>query len=181
MDQNLIEKQCRVCQEVKPISEYYKVSSNKSGYENRCKSCNIAAQKLWANNNKEKRNAIEKKYRSKPEVIRRRVLQQYGIDETIFQELLAKQKNMCKICEKEFTSMAHVDHCHTTGIVRGLLCGKCNRGLGMYDDDPNLLRKAADYLDDNAADSYGLARLVRNKHDFEYEKEVYDKLTLPGK
>jgi hypothetical protein len=38
-----------------------------------------------------------------------------------------------------------------------------------------------EFNDDNAADSYGLARLVRNKHDFEYEKEVYDKLTLPGK
>jgi Holliday junction resolvasome RuvABC endonuclease subunit len=38
-----------------------------------------------------------------------------------------------------------------------------------------------DFDDDNAADSYGLARIVRNKHDFEYEKEVYDKLTLPGK
>lgn len=38
-----------------------------------------------------------------------------------------------------------------------------------------------EFADDNAADSYGLARLVRNKHDFEYEKEVYDKLTLPGK
>jgi Holliday junction resolvasome RuvABC endonuclease subunit len=38
-----------------------------------------------------------------------------------------------------------------------------------------------EFTDDNAADSYGLARLVRNKHDFEYEKEVYDKLTSPGK
>ena len=38
-----------------------------------------------------------------------------------------------------------------------------------------------EFLEDNAADSYGLARLVRNRHDFEYEKEVYDKLTLPGK
>lgn len=37
-----------------------------------------------------------------------------------------------------------------------------------------------EFTDDNAADSYGLARIVRNKHDFEYEKEVYDKLTLPG-
>jgi len=38
-----------------------------------------------------------------------------------------------------------------------------------------------EFTDDNAADSYGLARLVRNKHDFEYEKEVYDKLVSPGK
>lgn len=148
MHQTLKEKTCRVCQKTKPIHDFYKVSSNKSGYENRCKPCNISAQKLWAQNNKEKRNAIEKRYRSKPEVMRRKVLKQYNLNEELFQELLVLQEKKCKICSLEFTSMAHVDHCHKTNVVRGLLCGSCNRGLGMYKDNPELLRKAAEYLEE---------------------------------
>lgn len=46
----------------------------------------------------------------------------------------------------------------------------------------NVYKKwGVEFTDDNAADSYGLARIARNKHDFEYEKEVYDKVTSPGK
>lgn len=55
-----------------------------------------------------------------------------------------KQKS-CFLCGK--TSELHVDHNHKTGIVRERLCGSCNRGLGIFKDDPNLLRRAAVYLE----------------------------------
>lgn len=62
--------------------------------------------------------------------------------------LLTKQNNRCEICKSLNSSKKHfhVDHCHKTGKVRGLLCRKCNTGLGFFDDNPELLIKAAEYI-----------------------------------
>lgn len=56
----------------------------------------------------------------------------------------------CKICDSSlapFDKETQVDHCHTTGMVRGILCARCNRALGMMDDDPKRLRQAANYVE----------------------------------
>lgn len=75
----------------------------------------------------------------------------YGLSQEQFEALLATQDGRCAICGSADWPGKHrrpyVDHCHKTGAVRGLLCGKCNNGLGMYDDDPARLRAAADYLE----------------------------------
>jgi hypothetical protein len=63
-----------------------------------------------------------------------------------FSELLARQNYACAICEQPFKGTPHVDHCHITRWVRGLLCGKCNPGLGLFQENPALLFKAALYL-----------------------------------
>lgn len=65
-----------------------------------------------------------------------------------YEVMLARQGNACLICDKQFDSHhhAHVDHCHQHGHVRGLLCTSCNNGLGRFEDDPNRLEAAADYL-----------------------------------
>lgn len=55
------------------------------------------------------------------------------------------QGNRCKLCD-EFMMEPMVDHCHDTGRVRGILCRKCNVGLGMFNDDPEMLRKAIAYI-----------------------------------
>ena len=55
------------------------------------------------------------------------------------------KRGSCGICRKRKTTM-HTDHCHATGRVRGFLCSKCNNGLGFFDDNPGLLRKALEYL-----------------------------------
>jgi len=63
------------------------------------------------------------------------------------------QDYKCKICQKpesELTIALSVDHCHKTNKIRGLLCGNCNRGLGMFFDNPDLLRAATDYVDHSA-------------------------------
>lgn len=65
-------------------------------------------------------------------------------------EMMERQSSRCAICgthNDDHWQSLHVDHCHTTGQVRGLLCQKCNRALGFFKDDPFLLRKAADYLE----------------------------------
>jgi len=69
--------------------------------------------------------------------------------------MLEAQGGVCKLCSKPETrvnpqtggvSRLAVDHCHKTGVVRGLLCLDCNTGLGKFGDDPTLLLKAVEYL-----------------------------------
>ena len=70
----------------------------------------------------------------------------YGMTMEDYKLLFAKQKGRCAICKKKPKRTLHVDHCHRSKRVRRLLCGKCNRGIGFFDDDPRLLRSAAAYL-----------------------------------
>ena len=77
----------------------------------------------------------------------------YGITIEQYNEMLAEQNGCCAICEKpeaneiggKTTSLA-VDHDHTTGKIRALLCSNCNRGLGLFNDDAALLAKAQSYV-----------------------------------
>jgi hypothetical protein len=68
----------------------------------------------------------------------------YGISERDYNELLRLQAGLCAICAER--PARHVDHCHETGEVRGLLCFACNAGLGNLSDDLLLLEAAVDYL-----------------------------------
>lgn len=72
----------------------------------------------------------------------------YGMTPEEYDALVRQQNAGCAICgrgpEKRLLA---VDHCHRTGKVRGLLCHKCNPGIGIFCDDPELLRKAASYLE----------------------------------
>lgn len=76
----------------------------------------------------------------------------YGIVVADYDRMLAAQGGVCKICLTsewvETTGRAfHVDHCHQTGRIRGLLCQACNTSLGKFKDSPALLRAAAAYLE----------------------------------
>lgn len=72
----------------------------------------------------------------------------YGITHGEYLKMLFIQNEVCRICKEECPSGRNlaVDHDHKTGEIRGLLCGRCNRGLGYFKDDPLLLREAAWYL-----------------------------------
>lgn len=79
---------------------------------------------------------------------------QYGVNMDWYRATLAKQNNVCAICAKPETTQIRnktiampVDHCHTTGKVRGLLCTQCNRALGLFGDDPAALQAAIGYLE----------------------------------
>jgi hypothetical protein len=67
-----------------------------------------------------------------------------------FDDMLHSQHGMCAICgaspDAEQYGVLAVDHCHTTGKVRGLLCANCNNGLGRFKDNPEALEAAAAYL-----------------------------------
>lgn len=69
----------------------------------------------------------------------------YGITLAQYNEMLIAQDGRCAICGA-VTARLLVDHCHTTGKVRGLLCGPCNTGLGLFRDSVGALTKAVQYL-----------------------------------
>lgn len=70
----------------------------------------------------------------------------YGIEPEMFMALLYLQDRRCAICRVEFVRTPHIDHCHETGRVRGLLCGQCNTGLGMFEDSVARMNVAIKYL-----------------------------------
>src|SRR5688572_5364108 len=78
----------------------------------------------------------------------RYVRTRYGLDKSAHDALLEAQGGRCAICRTDDPKSPHwnVDHCHKTNVVRGLLCLTCNSGIGMLNDDPDLLRAAALYL-----------------------------------
>jgi len=70
----------------------------------------------------------------------------YGISNADHLLMLRLQDNKCAICKEPFKSSPHVDHCHRTGKVRGLLCPGCNHGLGRFKDSITALLNAVSYL-----------------------------------
>lgn len=86
-------------------------------------------------------------------------LAKYGLNIARYRHLYASQGGRCAICEVDISLgiepdqaplKTHIDHCHTYGIVRGLLCPNCNTGLGHFMDNPKWLRKAAEYVEGHA-------------------------------
>lgn len=107
----------------------------------------------WYGRNREKvRERDRQRYADDRHGIRRRerdrfLRHHYGITLEQYEQMIKVQDNKCAICGCEFEERPHMDHCHATGKLRKLLCGTCNKGLGLFRDDPALLRKAAEYLE----------------------------------
>ncbi|WUO43898.1 endonuclease VII domain-containing protein [Streptomyces sp. NBC_00285] len=117
-------KHCQGCGESKPHSGWHRKASTSDGWASRCKAC----------------RAVEARAK--------RLERNYGMTEAERDEMVAVQRGLCAIC---LTAPAvHVDHCHKTGRVRGVLCFNCNSGLGLLRDDPEAMYRAADYLEGNA-------------------------------
>ena len=72
----------------------------------------------------------------------------FGIGMEEYSKMLEEQNGKCAVCgmEDQWFSLA-VDHCHDKKHIRGLLCSQCNRGIGLFKDDPQRLRNAAAYLE----------------------------------
>lgn len=76
-------------------------------------------------------------------------LRRTGVTEDQYQEKLKEQAGVCAICRGTCSKQLAADHNHETGKFRGLLCNNCNRGMGHLKDDPFILRRAAQYLEEN--------------------------------
>jgi len=86
----------------------------------------------------------KKKPMSKLESTRWRI---YGLTQADYDLMVAAQNGLCAICERRPSGRLCVDHDHATRWLRFLLCRKCNIGFGHFDEDPRLLRRAADYAE----------------------------------
>ena len=108
-------------------------------YREKNKEAIAASNKAYREKNKEAKAAYQKAYT---------VLKRYGITLAEKNKMQDEQENKCKICHQDFLADVepHVDHCHTSGKIRGLLCSRCNLGLGHFQDNPLALVKAAEYL-----------------------------------
>lgn len=139
-------KTCSKCGEEKPLEDFYKDNQRKSGRRSSCKDCDrptyTKAQRKRRKENPEKYRALGKKYE------RARNLRRYGLTKDAYTELLEKQGYNCAICEKPNLNSRdfHVDHCHKSGVVRGILCHHCNLLLGHAKDDVMTLENAIKYL-----------------------------------
>ncbi|MDX3056122.1 endonuclease VII domain-containing protein [Streptomyces sp. NE06-03E] len=117
-------KRCPRCGEVKPHDQWERNRSAYDGWSSYCRPCRA------------ERNRISYFQRK------------YGLSPVELDELIAAQQGVCCIC---LTAPAeHVDHCHETGRVRGVLCFSCNAALGQLKDRPDAVRRAAAYLEGNA-------------------------------
>jgi hypothetical protein len=148
-------KTCTKCRDTKPVSGFFKDKRNTGpkgkGVASHCKECQVEKHRKWYDDNKDYYAQYNKDYyrANKPryQATHRRL--KYGITQEQYDTLLQKQDGKCAICgstDPKGKGVFHVDHNHETGEVRGLLCHFCNVGIGNLQDDPSLLRKAADYL-----------------------------------
>jgi hypothetical protein len=144
------EKTCTCCLTTKPIDDFYLTKNgtkaNKLVRKSQCKECMKSKMRKWGKENPEKHAHTRWVYDLRTT---------YGMTEKQWLDLLAAQGGGCAICgENEKTVhrsgavwRLSVDHCHTTGKIRGILCNRCNRAIGLLKDDVQLLRKATDYLE----------------------------------
>jgi hypothetical protein len=144
-------KICLVCKEDKLNSEFY-LSGRKNYTASYCKQCQNTFAKIWRENNKEKMKAYKHekyKFLSKEDRIKAKLILRYGITPDQYKTMLDEQGGVCKICKNicSFRGKLSVDHCHLTKVVRGLLCNECNNMLGRSKDNPEILRKGAEYLE----------------------------------
>ena len=138
-------KECLSCRETKELSLFRRNNRTKDGFTSSCKKCLNLVRDAY--------------YKANPEKNRERSIKQnYGISMEQLELLYEKQKGSCAICGKHLDlysnnkedslHVARVDHCHTTGKVRGLLCNHCNIGIGHMRDNIVLLRNAVQYLEE---------------------------------
>lgn len=129
---------CRKCNQDKPENHFYTNGNGKK--RNHCIECHNKVSKEAANKRKKHTAERARVYELK---------EKYGLSVTDYNILLLNQNGCCKICEnhqRTFNTPLVVDHCHSTGVVRGLLCDYCNKGLGFFKDSYVTLLAAASYI-----------------------------------
>ena len=151
-------KTCKKCGKTKEVSEFYDHKTTKDGKSSTCKKCQRAKNDEWKKLNKEKVYEAQKRWASahKEKIkyyrVKSALKQRYGVTVKWYEDKLKEQKGVCAICSCSSSDlrgkddMFCVDHCHTTGQPRALLCHKCNTGIGMLKDNPILVARAWTYL-----------------------------------
>jgi len=172
-------KLCLSCVQHKPTSCFHKAKKEKDGFQYHCIECSKKYHAKRYIEQKDKLKVQLKKYKvenkeklevasllwkkNNPDKVRQyqrtsNLRKNFGLSLDKYEQMLKNQNNLCAICEKPETFIHHqtkepaklaVDHCHTTGKVRKLLCKNCNNGLGMFKDNLDVMRQAIKYLEEN--------------------------------
>jgi hypothetical protein len=131
-------KYCPTCRQCVPYSEWHRTRGTRDGLVSECKAC--------------------RKVRARRDYLKRT----FGLTQEDLAVLIASQGGTCAICREG--KPEHIDHDHKSGRVRGVLCGPCNMGLGLFKDDPRRLEAASDYLHRDRVAALGLS-ITEVKHD----------------
>ncbi len=112
-------KRCSSCQKEKPATEdnFCKNRCTKDGWQNVCKPCRVQINKNW----------------------------RYALESGQFDKMIREQNGCCAVCDEPLLDPV-IDHDHTTGKLRQILCRKCNALLGMANDNLEILKNAVAYL-----------------------------------
>ncbi len=166
-------KECSKCNKLLPINNFNINRSTSCGLHSSCKLC----LKVYYNNRSQalkdkakesslncyynRKNGVISEYKKRKELLAElnlshaaisHIKRKYNLSLEKYINMLEKQHYKCLICgisEKDISSKLAVDHDHESGKVRGLLCNKCNSAIGLLKEDPKLLIKAAEYLNNN--------------------------------
>lgn len=130
-------KKCSKCGEVKPYPDFYKYKPALNGLRSDCKKCADIANKTWCNNNREKVRLAYNHFNT-------------GVSPQLYMEFLNAQNGTCAICGKtvqENKKNLAIDHDHKTMKIRGLLCNRCNLGISYLEENMEILKSAAKYIE----------------------------------
>ncbi len=133
---------CRECRQEKSLDSFFGRNSNKQRV---CRDCARQVQAKWRERNPERSRFLTKSNQLK---------RAYGITVEQLEELNVKQNGLCAICQKPETKKRkdgtlwslHVDHSHSTGKVRGLLCSGCNTAIGLLCENLDTINAAYEYI-----------------------------------
>ena len=128
-------KRCPACEETKPITEFGKDKRAKNGIAVYCRPCNRVKSQKQRDRNPNLNRSNHLRYR-------------YNLTIQEYDEMKAAQDGKCACCKKEDSRLV-IDHDHTTGKIRGLLCDACNLSLGLLGDDLSVISSLHTYLENN--------------------------------
>lgn len=162
-------KRCKKCGVTKPLDDFYAEKTARDGHRPECKACALEYRKRWYRENRERSIAYVRSWQqANPERLkawrvknrdrRNRQMREihlrnkFGLTPAQYAEMLQRQGGGCAICgdPPPTTSSLHVDHDHGTGEIRGLLCVRCNNGLGQFRESIELLQRAQRYVNSDA-------------------------------
>jgi hypothetical protein len=142
-------KTCTKCKQEKTLENFYTRSSG--ALRKDCISCCSKRNKEYYLSNKKQVTETNKKWaqKNKDKIRDTKLKSKFGITLEKKNQLFNSQGKCCAICRATRNNKDRdwdVDHCHKTGVVRGILCSNCNRALGLFQDDPIVLLNAHQYL-----------------------------------
>lgn len=135
-----LRKMCRDCGDMKSLNDFHVNRVTPDGRHYYCKECQNERGAKWRAANPDKAKEVAKRSQRK-----RHLSSTYGMSVDEYDALLEKQGGVCPLCQRELKRPS-IDHCHSTGKIRGILCRHCNSSLSVFENDPDAIYRLIAYL-----------------------------------